>query len=65
MNRRRLGFVVAALVLVAVSARQPTANIQVLTHDATDVDPQRVQAAVDLGLIGVKLLYTWTSRQLR
>ena len=65
MNRRRLGFVVAALVLAAVGSRHPTADIQVLTHDATDVYPRRIHAALDLGLVGVELLYTWTSRQLR
>jgi hypothetical protein len=66
MNRRRtLGFVAAALVLVAAGARQPVADIQVLTHEAGDTQPRRMQAAVNLGLLGVKLVYTWTSRQLR
>lgn len=65
MVRRRLAVgVVAALALVA-AARHPTASITVLTHDAGDVAPHKMQAAVDLGLVGVNLLVTWTAHQLR
>jgi hypothetical protein len=51
--------------LIAVSAGHPTADIRVMTHELSDPAPRQVQAAVDLGLVGVKLLYTWTSGQLR
>jgi hypothetical protein len=62
--RRRRSIVVALaglFALVAV-ARHPTADIAILTHDATDPAPHRVQAAVDLGVVAVKFLLTWTTR---
>ena len=65
MNRRRIALVVAALALVAIGTNQPTANLQILTHDARDLQPRRVQAALDFGIVGVKLLVTWTAGQLR
>jgi hypothetical protein len=65
MNRRRIGFAIAALLLVAVGTRQPTADIQLLTHAAGDLQPHRIQAAINLGVIGVKLIYTWSAGQLR
>lgn len=65
MRDRGMVVAVFALGLVAMSARHPTAEIQVLTHDVGDPAPHRVQAAVDLGLVGVKLLVTWTAHQLR
>jgi hypothetical protein len=34
-----------------------------LTHDIGDPQPHRVQAALDLGLVGVSILYTWTARR--
>lgn len=56
----------AALVAVAIlAARHPTADIRIVTHDIGDPSPHRMQAAVDLGLIGVSFAYTWTVRQLR
>lgn len=64
-NRRRL-FVAAALgtALVGAAVRHPTADIRLLTHDAADPAPRRLQAAVDLGLVGVSILYTWTVRRI-
>ena len=53
------------MALLCVTARHPTANISVLTHDAADPAPHRMQAAVDLGLVGVSVLYTWTVKRLR
>lgn len=65
MQRRRIAFGVAALLLAVIAARHPTADIRILTHDAGDVQPRRVQAALDLGLVGVSVLVTWTAHQLR
>ena len=65
MRNRRMIVAAAALGLLALSARHPTADFQLLTHEAGDPAPHRMQAALDLGLVGVKLLYTWTSHQLR
>lgn len=55
----------AVLALVALAYRHPTANIRLITHDLTDRSPRRVQAAVDLGLLSVSFLYTWTVDRLR
>lgn len=55
--------IVAALALVAV-VRHPTADIQILTHDAGDPAPHRIQAALDLGVVAIKLLVTWTADHL-
>ena len=57
--------VVAALALVVLAARHPTADIRLITHDLHDPAPHRMQAAVDLGLVGVSVLYTWTVDGLR
>lgn len=65
MRNHRMIVAAAVLGLLALGARHPTADIQLLTHEASDPAPRRMQAALDLGLVGVKLLYTWTSRQLR
>ncbi len=62
-NRRIMVGIVAVLALIAV-ARHPSADIQILTHDSTDPAPHQVKAAVDLGLVGVSVLVTWTARHL-
>ena len=61
MRRRRL-IVAAILGLLALTAmiRHPSADIEILTHRAGDTDPHKVQAAVDLGVVAVKFLLTWT-----
>ncbi len=56
---------VALLGLTVISLRHPTADIRLITHDLRDPAPHRVQAAVDLGLVGVSILYTWTVGTLR
>ncbi len=65
MHNRRIGLAVAIIGLVALAARHPTADIRVFTHDAADPAPHRMQAAVDLGMLGVSFLYTWTAATLR
>ena len=65
MRRRRTIAAALALMLATVAiARHPTADIQILTHDSADPSPHRVQAAVDLGVVAVKLLVTWTASHL-
>jgi len=61
-ERRKLAIVVLAM-LGIVAVRHPTPNISLLTHDIGDPRPHRVQAAIDLGLVGVSVLYTWTARR--
>jgi len=60
-DRRRLAVAGVALCLL-LAARHPTPDIRLLTHDIGDPRPHRVQAAIDLGLVGVSILYTWTAQ---
>jgi hypothetical protein len=61
-DRRKLAMAaLAGLAIVAV--RHPSPDIRLLTHDIGDPRPHRVQAAIDLGLVGVSILYTWTARR--
>ena len=62
-DRRKLMFLgAAALALVAV--KQPSADIRIVTHDLRDPAPRHVKAAVDLGLMAVSVLVTWTGQRL-
>ena len=61
MSRRRTVLIAAALLAIAAAARHPTADIEILTHQAGDPAPHKVQAAVDLGIVAVKFLLTWTA----
>ncbi|MES2097964.1 MAG: hypothetical protein V4459_14520 [Pseudomonadota bacterium] len=60
-KRRSIIVALAALFAVVAVARHPTADIEILTHESTDPAPHRVQAAVDLGIVAVKFLLTWTT----
>jgi hypothetical protein len=61
-NRRILLAMVATGAMLVMAARHPTADIRFLTHRTGDPAPHRFQAAVELGLVGVSLLYTWSAR---
>lgn len=65
MRERQIMIGMAVLALVALAHRHPTADIRFITHDLADRSPRRVQAAVDLGVFGVRFLYTWTVDRLR
>lgn len=62
MRERRIGLLVALALLLVLTVRHPTADIRILTHDASDLKPARVQAALDLGVIAVSVLVTWTKK---
>lgn len=62
MRERRIGLFVAAALLLLLSTRHPSADIRILTHEATDRAPIRIQAALDLGVFGVSVLITWTKK---
>lgn len=63
MRHRRQIVVAAGLIaLLSLAARHPTAELRFITHEASDPAPHRMQAAIDLGLVGVSVLYTWTQR---
>jgi hypothetical protein len=63
-DRRLLVIAAAGVAVLALGVRHPTADIRLLTHDRADPAPHRMQAAIDLGLVGVTVLYTWTVRRL-
>ncbi|BCA59012.1 hypothetical protein [Sphingomonas sp. HMP6] len=63
-NRRIMIGMFALLAMVAV-ARHPSADIRILTHDASDPTPHQVMAALDLGLVAVSVLVTWTGEHIR
>ena len=65
MRNRRPVLAVAAALLALIALRHPTADIRLITHDRADPAPHRMQAAVDLGLIGISVLYTWTVDRLQ
>lgn len=65
MRNPKAVLAVAALALCVVAIRHPTADIRVITHDIRDPSPHRMRAAIDLGLVGVSILYTWTVDRLR
>jgi hypothetical protein len=64
MRNRRIIFGGIAVLALIVAVRHPSADIQILTHDATDRTPHQVKAAIDLGLVGVSVLVTWTGKHL-
>jgi hypothetical protein len=65
MRNRKGALVIAGLALIALSVRHPTADFRFITHESSDPSPHRMQAAVDFGLVGVSVLYTWTVHRLR
>ncbi len=64
MRHRRIALIAAALALVVLSARHPSARLEFLTHEAGDPSPHRFQAAVDVGLVAFSVLVTWTGKRL-
>ena len=64
MRNRQFGLGLAAAALLIMAARHPSADIRILTHDKTDRAPHSFLAAVDLGLVAVSVLVTWTTKRL-
>lgn len=60
-HRRRIAIAATGAALALVALRHPTADLKIVTHEARDTAPHRIQAAIDLGLVGVSILYTWTA----
>lgn len=65
MKSRKTVMIAVALVMLALAWRPPTADIRILAHDANDGSPHRIQAAIDVGILALSLLVTWTSSQPR
>lgn len=64
MRDRRKLIVAGGFGLALLAFQQPSADLRVLTHDARDPSPHQVKAAVDLGLMAVSVLVTWTGQRL-
>lgn len=64
MRDRRKLLIGGAAALLLLSARHPSADIRIVAHDAGDPAPRQVRAAVDLGLLAVSVLVTWTGQRL-
>lgn len=64
MRDRRKLLIAGGLALAVVAVQRPSADIRLITHDMADPSPHRVQAAVDLGLMAVSVLVTWTGERL-
>ena len=60
-NRIVLAFGAAALLLIAL-APDRRADIAIAMQRQGDASPQRVEAALDLGLVAISVLVTWSRR---
>jgi hypothetical protein len=50
----------AALAIGSLTAKHPSATLHIQTHDVADASPVRMRAAVDLGVMAVSVLITWS-----
>ncbi|HEX8383310.1 MAG TPA: hypothetical protein VF592_08045 [Sphingomonas sp.] len=62
-NHRKL-IVAGGLGLAVLTFQHPTADFRILTHDTRDPSPRQVKAALDLGLMAVSVLVTWTGQRI-
>jgi hypothetical protein len=64
-RHKRLLLIVGAIALVLAVVRppRPHADLAILTHRVGDTAPQQVHAAIDLGILAISVLVTW-SRQI-
>lgn len=62
-ERRKWLLAIAAILLLAGIFRHPSADINILTHDAGDPAPHHVRAAIDLGVAAISVLVTWTGSE--
>ena len=54
-----------ALALFALVSPHNRADIRILAHQQGDPNPHRLQAAIDIGIVAVSVLITWTERLAR
>lgn len=66
MQKRKIALAGGVAALLALTAMPtPTADLRILTHDVADKAPKKIEAAVNLGVMAVSVLYTWTERTIR
>lgn len=64
MQRRKWGMIGLALVALAVFAARPaSADLRVLMHHSGDPAPHQISAVVDLGVVALSLLITWSTKR--
>ncbi|HSX56278.1 MAG TPA: hypothetical protein VLG14_13330 [Sphingomonas sp.] len=64
ISKRRIALAGGGAALLALTAMPSTsADIQILTHEVTDTAPRKFKAAVNLGIMAVSVLYTWTAKR--
>jgi len=63
MRSRRIALFGTLALVMVLAMRHPSADLRILLHDRADLAPHRVQAAVDLGVMCVSVLITWTSHR--
>jgi len=66
-RHKRLLLVAGAFALLVAITRHspPHADFELLMHRVGDTAPQQVHAAVDLGVLAVSVLVTWSGRLAR
>jgi hypothetical protein len=64
IQRRRIAVAATLAALAVLATNRPSADLQLITHDVRDSAPHKVQAAVDLGVVAVSVLYTWSTTPL-
>lgn len=55
----------AALATLALFAPDRHADIRILMHDQSDPTPHKMRAAIDIGMVAISVLVTWTEKLAR
>ena len=63
MRNRRIAFGAVMLLLFAAALQHPSSNIRVITHQRNDPAPHQVSVAVDLGVMAISFLFTWSGKR--
>lgn len=61
MDKRRAAWGIGAALLLLLAVRHPSADIRIETHAPSDLAPHKVQAALDIGMMAVSVLVTWSA----
>jgi hypothetical protein len=60
---RKIAFgALAALTLIAFASPNHRADISLQMHRVDDLAPQRIEAVVDIGVLAISVLVTWSKR---